>query len=137
MNACRVALPTFLLLAACSGVDPASDELGAARQGLESDDCTADYRITSSFEGGFMANVRITNEGDPSVGWEVRWTYLGDERVAQFFNANVAQSGADVTATNLSFNGTLGTGQSANFGVIGTNSGGLDEPSDVECIIER
>jgi hypothetical protein len=78
--------------------------------------CRVDYAISSQWSGGFGANVTITNLGDPITAWTLAWTYTAGQAVTQAWNANVTQSGANVTATNVSYNGAVATNGTAAFG---------------------
>ena len=66
--------------------------------------CRVDYAITNQWQGGFGANVTITNLGDPINGWSLTWTYTAGQTVTQVWNATVTQSGGQVTATNVDYN---------------------------------
>jgi hypothetical protein len=62
--------------------------------------------------------------GGPGVtGWTVTWTYANGQTMSNAYNASVTQSGAKVTATNMSYNGTIAAGASTQFGGGGTWSG--------------
>ncbi|MGW5558125.1 cellulose-binding domain-containing protein [Micromonospora sp. NPDC003944] len=92
----------------------------AAAQG-----CRVDY-TPNQWPGGFTATVKVS-PGDTAVsGWTVTWTYAGDERVTNGWNATVSQSGSTVTARNASYNGSIAAGGSTEFGLQGTygTSGG-------------
>src|SRR6185503_18496913 len=54
--------------------------------------------------------------GDPLTAWTLRWSFTAGQTITQFWNANVTQSGAAVTATNVSWNGGLATNGTAAFG---------------------
>ncbi|TNH29925.1 cellulose-binding protein, partial [Micromonospora orduensis] len=87
--------------------------------------CRVDY-TPNQWPGGFTATIKIS-PGDTAVsGWTVTWTYAGDERVTNGWNATVSQSGSAVTARSLSYNSSVPAGGSAEFGVQGTvgSSGG-------------
>ncbi|MBO0609533.1 glycoside hydrolase family 6 protein [Myceligenerans salitolerans] len=84
--------------------------------------CDVDYRITNSWNGGFQADVTLTNLGDPVSGWDLAWQFAGGEAVTQAWNAAVTQSGSGVSASDVGWNGNLGTGSSASFGFIGSGS---------------
>ena len=73
---------------------------GAAAAG-----CSVDYAVSSQWQGGFGANVTITNLGDPVSSWTLSWSYGAGQTVTQAWNATVTQSGAAVTAKNVSYNG--------------------------------
>ncbi|MDQ7911029.1 cellulose-binding domain-containing protein [Phytohabitans sp. ZYX-F-186] len=81
--------------------------------------CRVNYSVTSQWSGGFTANVGITNLGDPVDGWRLTWSFPTGQSVAQAWNASVTQSGAAVTATNASWNGSLAPNGTASFGFNG------------------
>ncbi len=85
--------------------------------------CTVDYQVQNQWDTGFTASVKVTNHGAAKSSWAVKWTYAGNQKVTNGWNAKVTQSGANVTAANESYNGTLATGGSATFGFQGTYSG--------------
>ena len=72
--------------------------------------CQVSYTITNQWPGGFGANVNITNLGDPLTSWTLKWTFANGQTVTQLWNGNVTQSGANVTVTNMSYNGSIATG---------------------------
>ena len=82
--------------------------------------CTVTYQVASQWQGGFGANVTVTNLGDPLTGWAVRWSFAAGQGITQAWNATVTQSGSQVTATNVSYNGALATGASTAFGFNGS-----------------
>ncbi len=78
--------------------------------------CTVGYTISSQWPGGFGANVTVKNLGDPVSSWTLVWSYSAGQQVTQAWNATVTQSGAQVTAKSVSYNGTLATNASTSFG---------------------
>ncbi|MDG4831988.1 cellulose binding domain-containing protein [Solwaraspora sp. WMMD1047] len=91
--------------------------------------CRVDYQIASQWSGGFGANVTVTNLGDPLTGWSVTWAYGAGQTITQAWNATVTQSGANVTATNVSYNGNLATNASTSFGFNGSWTGSNPVPA--------
>nr|BFE56573.1 hypothetical protein GCM10020063_010990 [Dactylosporangium thailandense] len=91
--------------------------------------CRVGYQISSSWPGGFGANVTITNLGDPISNWTVVWSYSAGQTVTQAWNATVTQSGSTVTARNAGYNGSVATGASASFGFNGSWTGSNPVPS--------
>ncbi|MEV0611760.1 cellulose binding domain-containing protein [Nonomuraea sp. NPDC050404] len=82
--------------------------------------CRVDY-TKSQWQGGMTANVTIRNTGtSPVNGWRLSFGFPGDTRVTNAWNASVAQTGVEVTATNASYNGTIPPGGSQSFGFQGT-----------------
>ncbi|WP_171109473.1 MULTISPECIES: glycoside hydrolase family 6 protein [Streptomyces] len=85
--------------------------------------CTVDYQVQNQWDTGFTVSVTVTNNSAAKSGWSVAWSYAGNQRITNAWNARVTQSGTAVTAANESYNGTLATGGSVSFGFNGTYSG--------------
>ncbi|WP_083268487.1 non-reducing end alpha-L-arabinofuranosidase family hydrolase [Lentzea guizhouensis] len=85
--------------------------------------CSVTYSAPSQWDGGFTANVSVTNLGDAVDGWTLTWSYGAGQKVTQAWNAQVTQAGADVTARNVSYNATIPTGGRVEFGFNGSASG--------------
>ena len=81
--------------------------------------CRVDYTVTNQWQGGFGADVTIANLGDAVSGWTLTWSFGAGQTVTQAWNATVTQSGAAVTATNVSYNAAIATNGSVNFGFNG------------------
>jgi cellulase/cellobiase CelA1 len=78
---------------------------------------TCTYTVTSSWPGGFAANVDITNNGPAINGWTLRWTFTTPTTNIAGWQATITeQAGNQATATNMSWDGTIVTGQRASFG---------------------
>ncbi|TYB37351.1 endoglucanase [Micromonospora sp. AP08] len=86
---------------------------------------------TSSWDTGFTANITITNTGTSGInGWTLAFTFPSSgQKVGQGWSANFTQTGTAVTATNVSYNGTLAPGASTSFGFNGTHSGTNPRPT--------
>src|SRR5581483_1484497 len=82
--------------------------------------CSVSYTVSSQWPGGFGANVAITNLGSPISGWSLAWSFSAGQSITQLWNGTYTQSGANVTVTNVSYNGSLGTGASTSFGFNGS-----------------
>ncbi|MEU9886639.1 glycoside hydrolase family 48 protein [Sphaerisporangium sp. NPDC051011] len=90
--------------------------------------CSVDY-TTNDWNNGFTGAVKITNNGDAWTNWTLRFAFPGGQQVTQGWSADWSQTGANVTATNLSWNGSLGTGQSTNIGFNGSHTGTNPKPT--------
>ncbi|GAB7052762.1 lytic polysaccharide monooxygenase auxiliary activity family 9 protein [Catenuloplanes indicus] len=86
--------------------------------------CTATYAVTSQWNGGFQADVRVTNGGSAASGWSVAWTWQNGQQVTQSWGATISTLGNGVTvARNAGYNGALAANGSASFGFIGSSTG--------------
>nr|WP_166772067.1 cellulose binding domain-containing protein [Cellulomonas uda] len=91
--------------------------------------CRVDYVVPSQWNGGFTANVKVTNLGDAVSSWLLTWTFPAGQTVTQAWNTSLTQSGATVSARNASYNGSLGTGASAEIGFNGTSGAANPSPT--------
>ncbi|GAB3971008.1 cellulose binding domain-containing protein [Plantactinospora veratri] len=83
--------------------------------------------------GGFQAEVTVTAGSSPIRGWTVSWTFPNGQVVNQMWSGSYTQSGASVTVTNASYNGSLAAGASTTFGFIANLSGANNPPSQLTC----
>ncbi|MGE5287980.1 MAG: cellulase family glycosylhydrolase [Micromonosporaceae bacterium] len=106
----------------------------ASTQASAATSCSATYTTQSQWQGGFVANVTVTNNGTSALsGWTVTFTFGGDQKVTNAWNATVSQSGESVTAANLSYNGNVAAGSSTSFGFQGTWTNGDAAPASLTC----
>ncbi|HEX4816795.1 MAG TPA: glycoside hydrolase family 6 protein [Nonomuraea sp.] len=84
--------------------------------------CSVDYQ-TNDWGSGFTATIKITNTGDPLTSWTLGFAFSGNQRVQQGWSATWNQSGANVTAQSMQWNGALATGASTSIGFNGSYSG--------------
>ncbi|MDG4858338.1 glycoside hydrolase family 6 protein [Streptomyces sp. T-3] len=92
--------------------------------------CKVEYKVQNQWDSGFTAAVTVTNTGDAVNGWNLTWSFAGNQKVSQGWNADIAQSGTGVTAKSLSYNGSLTTGASASFGFNASYSGSNALPTE-------
>jgi len=87
--------------------------------------CSVAYSV-NQWNTGFTASITITNLGSPITSWTLGYSYSGNQTLQNGWSGNWSQSGPNVTVTNASWNGSLGTGAStqfgANFSYSGTNT---------------
>ncbi|AGL16784.1 non-reducing end alpha-L-arabinofuranosidase family hydrolase [Actinoplanes sp. N902-109] len=91
--------------------------------------CSVNYAVSSQWQGGFNADVSITNLGDALSNWSLTWSYGAGQTVAQAWNATVTQSGTAVTAKNAAYNGSVATGGTVSFGFTGSWTGSNPVPA--------
>jgi len=103
--------PTTTAAPTTSGA-PSSPPAGGA--------CSVAYAITNQWPGGFGASVTITNRGAAVTSWRLTWSFAAGQTITQLWSGTVSQSGAAVTVTNASYNGSIPTGGTASFGFNGS-----------------
>jgi mannan endo-1,4-beta-mannosidase len=81
--------------------------------------------------GGFTANITIANTGTAAInGWTLKYNLpSGESASLPGWSATITVSGQAVTATNLSYNGTISPGGNAGFGYNGRWSGAYTNPT--------
>ncbi|MET9250607.1 cellulase family glycosylhydrolase [Nonomuraea sp. NPDC003709] len=91
--------------------------------------CSATYQVTGQWGGGFQAEVRVTAGSSAISGWTVTWAFANGQTVTNAWNATVSSSGSNVTARNMSYNGSLGAGAGTTFGFLGSWNGSNSVPT--------
>jgi endo-1,4-beta-xylanase len=87
------------------------------------EDCAATYSLTSSWNGGFVANVNVTAGSAPIKGWKVALNLPSGATIASMWSGTSSGNSGNVTVSNANYNGNLNAGQTTNFGFQGTGSG--------------
>lgn len=91
--------------------------------------CRVTY-TPNTWQNGFTADVTVANTGAAAVnGWTLAWTFAGNQQVTSAWNADVVQSGQNVTARNVGHNPSIPPGGSQSFGFQGTYSGTNASPT--------
>ncbi|WP_410814159.1 glycosyl hydrolase [Micromonospora sp. 067-2] len=82
--------------------------------------CRVSYRVTNQWQGGFGADLTVTNLGDAINGWTLTWSFPAGQTVTQLWNGTHTQSGAQVRVTNVGYNGSIATNASVGLGFNGS-----------------
>jgi hypothetical protein len=87
--------------------------------------CTIDYTISPQNTTAFGAAITIVNNGSTALSsWTLTWSFANGQTVSSLWNGNETQSGANVTVTNESYNGSIPAGGSySGVGFNGTWNG--------------
>lgn len=88
------------------------------------DGCKVDYTVTSTFSGGFVGHVDITNLGQPVTSWTLTWSFGSGQTVKTAWGATVTRNSTWVTAKNAFYNGNLPHGAATSFGFVGSLTAG-------------
>ncbi len=87
--------------------------------------CNVVYTIQPQNTSAFGAAITIENTGTTNwTSWSLTWSFANGQTVSQLWNGNATQSGANVTVTNESYNGSINAGTSyTGVGFNGTWNG--------------
>ncbi len=86
--------------------------------------CTATYKVTSSWNNGFVAEVTVRNTSSTTLhGWTVRWVYPSGQKITQLWNGQLTQNGAQVQVRDAGWNATIAPRGSTTFGFTGSLTG--------------
>ena len=92
--------------------------------------CSVDFVVGNDWGSGFTAIVTINNTGSSTInGWELAYTFPGNQAISNAWNGTVSQSGSSVTVTDAGWNGNLAPNGSASFGFQATYSGSNAVPT--------
>jgi glucuronoarabinoxylan endo-1,4-beta-xylanase len=96
--------------------------LTVSQNGTSGFACHIGYTIGSHWAGGFGAAITINNTGTTAISnWTLTWSFANGQTITQLWNGNMIQSGANVTVTNVSYNGSIPAGGSySGMGFNGT-----------------
>jgi endoglucanase len=91
--------------------------------------CRVTYAV-DDWGSGFTGTITVTNTGAPAwTAWTLLFTFPGSQKISQGWSGQWTQTGAQVTATNLSWNGAVPAGGTVSLGFNGTYSGSNPAPT--------
>ncbi|MEV0427591.1 cellulose binding domain-containing protein, partial [Micromonospora sp. NPDC050495] len=84
----------------------------------------------NAWNNGLTDNITITNTGSSAInGWSLRFNLASGQNITSGWNASYSPSSGQVTATNVSYNGSIPPGGSTTIGFQATHSGNTAAPS--------
>ncbi|MET7419088.1 cellulose binding domain-containing protein [Dactylosporangium sp. NPDC005555] len=93
-------------------------------------DVSCAYRF-AAWDGGFVADLTITNHGPAIDGWTAHWTFRTATGNLGAWQARMTQPDPfSVTATNMAYNAVIDTGRSVRFGWT-ASAAATETPSDL------
>lgn len=97
--------------------------------------CTATQKTTSTWNGGYQAEVTVANTGaTPISSWMVDWTVPSGQRVDSAWNGKLTTSSTAASVTNADWNGSLSAGASTTFGYV-ASGGSPDTAAAPICMV--
>ncbi len=109
-----------------NGESAASNQATATTKAALS--CQVVYTVTTQWNVGFGTAITIKNTGTaPITGWNLTWTWAGNQKITQSWNSQYTQTGTAAALTNESWNPTIAAGATLsgmgfNASYSGTNS---------------
>ncbi|MCF0093999.1 endo-1,4-beta-xylanase [Micromonospora sp. MH99] len=92
------------------------------------DGCSASVSL-NSWNGGFVATVKVTAGSSALRGWTVRVTLPSGTAVTNTWSAQASGSSGTVDFRNVDYNGQVGAGASTEFGFQGTGASPSGTPT--------
>jgi endo-1,4-beta-xylanase len=90
--------------------------------------CTASVSL-NSWNGGFVATVKVTAGSSALAGWTVGLTLPSGAAVTNTWNAQATGSSGSVSFANVAYNGGVPAGSGTEFGFQGTGTGPTATPT--------
>ncbi|MEU6415464.1 PHB depolymerase family esterase [Microbispora sp. NPDC046933] len=84
----------------------------------------------NAWNNGLTENITITNTGSSTIsGWSLAFTLPGGQTITNGWNATYSPTSGQVTAKNVSYNGSLTPGASTEIGFQATHTGNAAKPT--------
>ncbi|WP_182909869.1 cellulose binding domain-containing protein [Microbispora sp. H13382] len=94
---------------------------------------TGQFRVAytmNTWSEGFTAGISITNNGTSTInGWTLAFTLPSGQSITSGWNATYSPSSGQVSARNVSYNGTLAPGATVDIGFQATHTGNTAKPT--------
>jgi cellulase/cellobiase CelA1 len=85
--------------------------------------CTATFKVTNSWSGGFQAEVTVQNPNPAALnGWTVNWVLPSGQTVASVWNGKLTVNGDLATVRNADWNRAIASGASTTFGLVASGA---------------
>jgi cellulose 1,4-beta-cellobiosidase len=105
---------------------------GPVTSGPVSGACSATYKLVSSWQGGFQAEVTVKAGSSAITKWTVTWTLPSGQNISQLWSGQLSTSGSNVSVANMSWNGSIAANGTTTFGFLGGGSNATAVPA-VTC----
>ncbi|NJP30224.1 cellulose-binding protein [Microbispora sp. SCL1-1] len=95
----------------------------------------------NAWDTGFTAAISITNTGTFTIsGWTLSFTLPSGQSITSGWNATYSPSSGQVSASNVSYNGTIAPGATVDIGFQATHTGNTAKPTaftlnGVPCVV--
>jgi endo-1,4-beta-xylanase len=85
--------------------------------------CSATYKVVSSWQGGFQAEVSVKNNGTSAISsWSVPLGLPSGVTVSNLWNGVASATSGNITVKNAPYNGTIAGSGTTTFGFVANGS---------------
>jgi PKD repeat protein len=92
--------------------------------------CSVAYTQPYNWDGGFTADVKVTNTGATGVAyWAMTWTFPGTQSITGMWNASYQQAGQSMLVLPVWYDYPIAAGATVDFGFNANYSGGNTAPA--------
>ena len=106
--------------------------------------CTVVYTSPPAYnwDGGFQADIALTNNGGPIDGWVLKWQFTAGQGMTAAFNAYYTQIGPTVWASNMPYNSAIPAGGTIRISIVASRGATNPPPaafflnSDYQCELD-
>ena len=85
--------------------------------------CDVDFVIRDRWQGGFIADVTVSNSGSyPLSSWDVTFEKSDLYSIGNLWNASMQEIGTEIVLSNVSYNGAIDGNSSTMFGFQGSGT---------------
>ena len=93
--------------------------------------CDVSYNVTSTWDTGFTADVKIKNTGDALSNWTVTWDMPNEQRITGFWNGQYQQTNNKITVAPADWNRTIAAASQLQFGFNASHIGLNNAPGNI------
>ncbi|MEN8908313.1 MAG: cellulose binding domain-containing protein [Clostridiales bacterium] len=100
------------------------------------------YTIQNDWGSGGSINIVVTNNSSSTINtWTLEWSFPGNQQISSYWNCDIIQKNATVSASNIEWNGTISSGANVSFGFNINYTGSNNIPTNftlngISCTIE-
>jgi dienelactone hydrolase len=92
--------------------------------------CQVAYRTVAQWQGGFLADLVVTNGDAPVDTWSLSFSFGSeDQKLVHGWNGRFTQAGTALTVGNMTWNGSLPARGTARVGLVALQQGDNSEPT--------
>ncbi|MEU3644635.1 lytic polysaccharide monooxygenase [Lentzea sp. NPDC034063] len=92
--------------------------------------CSVAYTRPSTWNGGFTANVTVSNSGTSAISaWQLVWAFPSGQQLSQAWSSTVTVASGQATAKGVSYNADIPAGGSVTFGFNATTTSTPADPT--------